>query len=167
MDLAATASLIVATFELSVVRGVVNAIRTADISSGRGISASPLGPDPSPDIAPRIHLHPAAVYEPNDAVRAGATYPAPRYENRTAPLSGGGVPRHDSACEPQFNAAVCGWLTSDAVKPACPEEGPIPPVWKKLPPVPPSGFSRPRRVVKVVRQQPDIHHRGTLVDIHI
>jgi hypothetical protein len=159
VDLAAAASLIVATFELSVVRGVIGAIRTADISSGKGISATPLGPDPNPDIAPRLHVQPAATYEPRVHI-----HPVPRYEGRAAVRP---AEQYEPARESQYNAAACGWMTADAPKPACPNEGPIPPVWKQLPPVRPPDCGRARRMVKVIRQQPDVRHRGTLVDIHI
>jgi hypothetical protein len=158
VDLAAAASLIVATFELSVVRSVIGAIRTADISSGKGVSATPLGPDPTPDIAPRVHVRPSDAYEPRVHV-----HPAPVYEERPIRRTD----RYEPTREVQYNAAACGWVTPEAVKPACSNEGPIPPVWKQLPPVPPSDCGRPRRVIKVIRQQADIRHRVALVDIHI
>ena len=171
MDLAGAASLIVATFELSVVRGVIDAIRTADIHSGRQLAASGLGPAPNPDVSPRLQVRAGDVYEASDDGRRNVSgcY-APRYGNRAAPQAFGylsGTVRYVAAREPQYNSAACGWECTDAVKPACPNEGPIPPVWKQLPPLPPRGLARAQRVVKVVRQQPDIHHRGAIVDIHI
>ncbi|HEX8914334.1 MAG TPA: hypothetical protein VF796_18445 [Humisphaera sp.] len=155
MGLESIASLIVASSELSVVRLLRDAIRTADISSGRGMPASPLGPAPTPDIAPRRHIEPEPVYEPRRHIR-----PAPRFEERPVFRT----VYYETRVEPAPAAAPSAECAC-AVAPKPAIEGLIPPVWKQLPPVavdPP-----PRRPVKVLRHQPDIRHKGIVVDLHV
>jgi len=149
----AIASLIVASSELSVVRLLRDAMRTADLASGRGQPATPLGPAPTPDIAPRRHIEPEPVYEPRRHIR-----PAPWYEERPVFRT----VRYETKVERSVDVtASCE--CSSAPKP--PIEGLIPPVWKQLPPV--AADHPPRRPVKVVRHQPDIRHKGIIVDLHV
>lgn len=156
MDLATTASLIVAAFELSSVRLVRDAMRTADLSAGRGQSATPLGPAPNPAVAPGRVIRPEPRYEPRPVI-----HPAPRLDTRAVRAA----VRHEpvTACGPCCDAGV-GPLTT---RPVPAVERPIPPVWATLPPVAPEHPASRRRLVKVTRYQPDTRHKGIVVDVHV
>ena len=166
MGLEATASLVVAAFELSAVQLVRGAIRTADLSSGRGQSATPLGPDPNPVFGGqgstggtvRFHVDPEPVYEPRRHLR-----PAPRYEERTVYYTVRSEPRYEQA---DNDAARAGASACPSPAPSsCSMDGLIPPVWKSLPPV--EHPAPPRRVVRVVRQHPGTVRKGLVVDVHV
>jgi hypothetical protein len=156
VGLETTAALIIATFDLSVVRSIRGAMRTADISAGRGQAASPLGP--APDPSPRRHIHPEPTYERRPVIRA-----TPRHEVRTV----GYTVQYEASREAKYDPSGPPVAYAETCRPCCPVEGPIPPVWKQLPPVPQRIPSAPRRIIKVIRQQPDIRHKGIVVDIHI
>ena len=166
MGLEATASLIVAAFELSAVQLVRGAIRTADLSSGRGQSATPLGPDPNPVFggpggaagSGRFGIDPELVYEPRRHI-----HPAPRYEGRTVYYTVRHVPRIEQADNEA--ARACAQSVPATTVPAYTSDGPIPPVWKTLPPVehPP----HPRRVVRIVRQHRGALQKGLVLDVHV
>jgi hypothetical protein len=157
VDLATTASLIVATFDLALVRSIRGAIHAADVNSGRGQPASGLGPAPNPEPERRFHIHPEPEYEPRPHI-----HPMPRVEPRTIVY----VVRFEARLEPQFNAAP-PVPSVEVVRPVCPIEGPFPPVWKQLPPIAPRNAWSPRRVIKVAHLQPDIRHKGLVIDMHI
>jgi hypothetical protein len=156
VGLETTAALIIATFDLSVVRSIRGAIRTADISAGRGQPASPLGP--APDPTPRRHIVPEPIID-----RRTVIHPSSTNEVRTLAYT----VRYEARPEVQYNLAGPPVTDAETCRPCCPVEGPIPPVWKQLPPVQQRIPLAPRRVVKIIRQQPDIRHRGIVVDIHI
>jgi hypothetical protein len=156
VDLAATAALIVATFDLAVVRSIRGAIRAADIASGRGQPASGLGPAPNPQPQRRLHIHPEPVYEPRRHI-----HPYPKFEERTVVYT----IRFEQSVEAQLNAGPCPPV--EIVTPVCPVEGPFPPVWKQLPAIPLPDRVTPRRVVKVAHLQPDIRHKGLVIDMHV
>lgn len=155
MDLATTASLIVATFDLAVVRSIRDAIRTADISSGRQQPVSGLGPAPNPE--PRRHIHPEPVYEPRPHI-----HPTPKFEERTIYYSVRFKPCGDSI-QPPICAPVIPIDVAPAVK--CPTECPLPPIWATLPPVPERAPASPSRVIKMVVTRSDIEIRGAVLDV--
>ena len=153
VSLASTASLIVATFELSVVRSIRGAMLAADIASGRGQPVSGLGPAPNPDVEPRRHFHPEPVYE-----RRQHIHPTPRFELRTIHYT----IQYEAGLEQQYNA--CAAVSPTGAADTVVKVSPFPPVWKTLPPVEhPAPIRRP---VKVIRHHPDIRHRGIVIDVH-
>jgi hypothetical protein len=149
------ASLVVATFELKEVQLVRDAIRTADISSGKGQPVSKIGPAPNnfdrrfhfhpePKIEPRRHIHPEPVIEPRRHIR-----PPDRFE-----------PSGPRRVEPPDVVVI-------PVPVPCPKRGhTIQPPWKVLPwqqePAP-----RVAPKIKVVVKPPDIALKGTLIDCFI
>jgi hypothetical protein len=150
------ASLVVATFDLKAVEAVVDAMRAADIVSGKGQPVSKLGPapdnferrfhfHPEPVIEPRRHVHPEPVIEPRRHIR-----PADRYE-----------PSHGRVNPPD--------VVVIPVPVPCPRHGhhnPIEPPWKKLPwQQDPAPHVAPK--VKVVVKPPDMALKGTLIDCFI
>ena len=166
MGLETTASLIVAAFELSAVRLIRDAIRTADLSSGRGQSATPLGPDPNPVFAGpagpagsgRFSVHPEPVYEPRRHI-----HPTPHYEQRTVYYT----VRHEARFEQADNdaARACPLLSGEHGAPASSLESPIPPVWTTLPPV--EHPAPPERIRRVIRQHTNAVRKGLVVDVHV
>jgi hypothetical protein len=150
------ASLIVATFDLKEVQLVRDAIRTADISSGKGQPVSKIGPAPNnfdqrfhfhpePKIEPRRHIHPDPVIEPRRHIR-----PVDRFEPSNA--LGGKAP--DVIVIP--------------VPVPCPKHHghTIQPPWKVLPwQQEPAPHVAPK--IKVVVKPPDIALKGTLLDCFI
>lgn len=96
MGLESNISLLVATFDLAIVKSIRDAIRTADLASGKQFPITAIGPSPNPLIGcgirkdcyedrkhflaepvyeRRLHVHPTPVYEPREVIR-----PAPRVE---------------------------------------------------------------------------------------
>ncbi|QOV89974.1 hypothetical protein [Humisphaera borealis] len=153
MSPADTASLIIATFDLGVVRSIRGAMLAADIASGRGQPASGLGPAPNPRFEDRRHFHPGPRYEPRPHI-----HPTPKYEPRTIHYT----VRYEVGLEQQHNActAVVPSVEVDSVA----KVAGVPAVWKSLPPV---EHDEPiRRPIKVIRHHPDIRHRGIVIDVH-
>ena len=149
------ASLVVATFELKAVEAVVDAMRGADIASGKGQPVSKLGPapdnferrfhfHPEPKIEPRQHIHPDPVIEPARHVR-----PVDRFE--------------PSNC----NSAKSPDVVVIPVPVPCHKHGhTIQPPWKVLPwQQEPAPHVAPK--IKVVVKPPDIALKGTLIDCFI
>lgn len=150
-------SLLVAALDLKLVQLVRGAIRTADLSSGKGAPASGLGPAPNPDIGlrrhlepepviePRRHIHPTDYYEPRQVIHPKpcvAPCPCP-----PAPL----CPPEPDYYPPIPIAPVATYATSS----------PIQPPWKILPwQNPPAA----RPIVKIVIKRTDIVHKGSLID---
>ena len=143
-------SLLVAALDLQLVRSIRDAIRTADIESGRGQPASGLGPaptlierrfriEPEPEILPRKRIEPEPRIEPREVIR-----PADRYE-----------PRDERDLIP---------VPVECYKPC--KKHTLEPPWKVLPweqPLP----CRVEPKVKVVVRPPDIVHKGSLIDFFI
>lgn len=161
-----TASRLVAAFELSAVQLIRGAIRTADLSSGRGTSATPLGPDPNPPVGRSggsggFPGRSEPVYE-----RRAHIHPTPRYEQRTVYYSVQYKARFEQAAN---DAAACACPLPFAVAgPAaspCPTAGLIPPVWKTLPPV--EHPTPVRRIVTITRHRTGARHAGLVVDVHV
>jgi hypothetical protein len=141
-------SLIVASADLKVVQLLRDAIRTADIHSGKRLAVSKLGPapteirprfkhDPEPEILPRKRIDPVPRIEPRKVV-----HPVDRFEPREAEVVLVPVPVY-----------VC-------------KKSPIEPPWKVLPwELPLEAPVRPQVKLKV--RPPDIVHKGSLIDFFI
>jgi hypothetical protein len=143
-------SLIVASADLRVVQLLRDAIRTADIQSGRGQPVSGLGPapthierrfrvQPETEILPRKRIEPEPRIEPRQVIR-----PADQFEPRECDL----VP-----------------VPVECYRP-CTTRSPVEPPWKVLPWEMPIDCRVPPRVKAVVRP-PDIIHKGSLIDFFI
>jgi hypothetical protein len=144
------ASLIVASLDLELVRLIRGAIRVADLSSGKGVPASGLGPAPNPE--PRRHLNPEPVIEPRRHF-----HPEPTYEPRRVLQSS---PRIEIK-PPQVVYAIQPAEPSEIPAP-CHSRSPIKPPWRVLPwnqPLP------PRPVFKIVVKRPDITHIGRSLNL--
>jgi hypothetical protein len=151
----ASASLIIAAAELSVVRLIRGAMRAADLGAGRCEAVSGLGPAPNCDCDcydDRRHIEPTAVYEPRRHIE-----PTPRYEARTVYYS-----IEYEARPRQVEGASAVAIPIDLPSPARPPV--FPPVWKVLPPI--EADLPVRRPIKIVRHHPDIRHRGIVIDVH-
>ena len=146
-DLENNASLIVAALDLQLVRLLRGAIRTADLSSHHG-DRGVFGP--AAVIEPRPRHHPDPLIEPRIRIR-----PTPRFEPRPVlhPTPRLEASRNDAAC-------------AAPPPPECPPPGspslPLQPPWKVLPwervPSPPP-------IVKINFVRPDIHDKGSLIDL--
>jgi len=154
------ASLIVATFDLKVVQSIRDAIRTADISSGRPQPVSGLGPAPNPqNWERRFRLHPEPVIEPRRHF-----HPEPKIEPREIKYT----VRYKPVCVPLPSCPPPEFVVLPVPAAAkCPEEGPLPPVWAKLPPIPIKPPSPPRRVIKMSAVRSDIPIKGIVLDVQI
>lgn len=161
MGLEATASLIVATFDLMVVRSVRDAMRTADIASGKGQPATPLGPAPTflRATGTGYKTGPAAVYEPREHVRL-----APKVEPRIVVETVHYEARYEAQCN---LAASVGAAAPEIPVTACVGVPAIPPVSAQLPPVPPHRFGAPRQPAKIIRTRTETIRTGMLVDLHV
>ena len=142
-DLQTQASLIVATMELSVVKLLRGAIRTADLSGQRQDLLIP-----APTIESRRHLTPEPVVEPRRHIRPAAIYEPSRIEHQHPR-----VERTALACP-------------------CPPPPPVPmksmnpiqPPWKVLPW---EKAPQPRQTVKVHRHHTDVIRKGSVLDLFV
>jgi hypothetical protein len=142
--LSSSASLIVALAGLSEVQSVINAIRTADLTSAAARLPTVAGPCdtycPCPTLArqpcylPRRVIHPTPRYLPRPVL-----HPTPRVEPNVSP------PPHPTARTPHITA------------------GPQPP-WKIMPWQEPA---KPASVIKVCVRPPDMLTKGNLIDLFI
>lgn len=148
-DLATTASLIVATLDLKVVKLLRAAIRSADLQgqAGRHSAVSPAA-----TAEPRHHRRPDLICEPRRHIcppvyaSRRVCHAAPRIVSESAPRR---------ACDPRDKP--CGPESAD-------KSSPIQPPWKTLP------WQEPPRVamkVKVVEYRTDIINKGSLIDYFI
>ena len=142
-DLENNASLLVASLDLQLVRLLRDAIRTADLSSGAGAP----GFGPAAVVEPRPRHHPDPLIEPRPRVR-----PTPRFE-----------PRPVIHPTPRIEASL-----NDAARVAppdpCPPRSPLQPPWKVLPW---EQVVSPPALIKINVVRPDIHHKGSLIDLFI
>lgn len=91
-DLQSSALLLVAAAELNLVKGVIDAIRTADLSSAKGCGpGSGCTERPTDRFEPRTVLHPTPEYLPRPVIHPTPTYlprpvlhPEPRVEPEPA-----------------------------------------------------------------------------------
>jgi hypothetical protein len=139
--------LLVAALDLKLVRLLRDAIRTADIASGRGQPVSGLGPAPT-NIGPRKRIEPQPLIEPRKHI-----HPTPRFEPRPVIHL---TPRVETP-----PPAVCP--PAEPEKPRIAKSFLAPP-WKLLPCEQPR---QPTIVVKVIKRKPDILRKGTLIDCFI
>lgn len=138
-------NLLVAALDLSVVRSIRDAIRTADLSAGG--RPGPLGTiQKAVTIAPRQVIHPEPRIEPRKVIHA-----EPRIEPRRVIHP---TPRYEVLPPIQ----VCAEQTEHV-----PNLGsPLPPPWKQ--PI----WETPlpvKPVIKLVVHRPDIHNKGSLIDV--
>jgi len=123
-------------------------MRAADIASGRGQAATPLGPapDPQPCFTGRRCYTPEPVYEPRRHI-----HPTPRYEPRPVIHL---RPRVEVEPPIIIPAEPCR-EKDDCLKP------PFLPPWKLLPwELPP----QPIQKVKLLQVKPDIVRKGSIID---
>ncbi len=141
--------LIVAALDLKLVQLLRGAMRAADIASGRGQAATPLGPAPDPEPQRRFHYTPEPVIEPRRHF-----HPSPIYER---PLVIHLRPRF---VEPPPIPLPAPMEPESPHKP----KSPFVPPWKLLP-----WENAPQtiQVIKVVKRTPDIVRKGTLLDCFI
>jgi len=154
-NLADTASLLAATLDLKLVESLIDAIRTADITTaaelGNRSCAAASGPapciqpatciNPAPVVEPRINYHPEPYFEPR-----------PVYYYCAAPFQG--------SCRAPVEVKV--ECVGPARVPDC--ELPFQPPWKVLP------WQNPPPVilkVKVVGHRPDEAQKGRMIDLFI
>jgi hypothetical protein len=148
-NLADTASLLAATLDLKLVESLINAIRTADLTSAAELGNRSGVPTPAPTpcvhpapvFEPRIHYHPEPYFEPR-----------PIFYYSAAPLHG--------PCPAPVEVKV--ECVGPARGPDC--EFPFQPPWKVLP------WQNPPPVilkVKVVGHRPDEAQKGRMIDLFI
>jgi hypothetical protein len=146
-------SLITATADLRVVSLLRDAIRTADLHSGKRLPIAEIGPapntierrfrvQPETEILPRKRIEPMPRIEPRRVIR-----PADRFEPCGEKLVPVPIPDPSCPCKPRFKS-------------------PIQPPWKVLPWQAPAAV-RPAPRIKVVVRPPDIVHKGSLIDFFI
>ncbi len=150
--LPANLQLLVAAFDLKLVKSLRSAIRTADLSSGKGMPAAAIGPAPSTSASQQ----PAAVYEPRRHI-----HPEPKIEPRRhiVPSSIYAIDHGWRACDPPTIVFV----------PVCPEgvrptKLTLDPPWKN---VPWNNPPEPPPITKVIVRINDKHRRGQMIDLFI
>jgi hypothetical protein len=153
VGLDASIATLVATLDLQLVKaitGAMNAVNAnAGNSCGKAIDGVPISHkrdcfesrpviDPTPRILPRKVYHPTPRIEPRPVF-----HPTPRIEPRNAP----------AAVPPSTEPAPCEKTKS-----------PLLPPWKTLP----CEVKEPAPLqIKMIVQRPDIHHKGSLIDLFI
>jgi hypothetical protein len=150
VGLDSSVNLLVASLDLQLVRLLRSAIRVADLSSGRGLSASGLGP--APNIEPRRRFCPEPDIEPRRVIR-----PEPRIEPRQVIH-----PEPRIECNPPQTAYSLEAIDPASMQAICNHRSPIEPPWRVLPweqPLP------PQPVFKIMVKRPDIQPRGRLLNV--
>jgi hypothetical protein len=145
-SLQTSVSLIVATLDLTLVKLLRSAIRTADISGAKEKGSSLLSPAAS--FEPRRVIHPEPRYEQRHLLHPPSTRTVRTVERLAAPL-----PPLQPPC-----ITLCLPDTSHGTP------SPIRPPWLILPwenPAPPA------KVIKVFVHPPDNTHKGSLIDCFI
>jgi hypothetical protein len=146
--------LIVAGLDLQLVRFLRQAIRSADLSSGKALPVHPLGPAPTfSGGGTRARVEPEPRFDPRPVIE-----PTPRFEPRRW------LRPHDAAC-PKPPAPPEPAVVEPEVPRA--DRSPIEPPWKVLPAPEPSAPAQPSPKVKPAVQRPDLYLRGTMLDIFI
>jgi len=135
--------LLVATLDLQLVRLLRDAIRTADLSSGKGSvgvgaagsGARPIA-TPTPRIGPRPVIHPTVRIEPR-------------------------MSAHPVKADPPVDIVVLSTVQPEQSRI---KQSPIQPPWKVLPWEKPS---QPEPKLKVIERRPDVPVKGTVFDVFI
>ena len=143
MGLVDNVNLLVASLDLKLVQLVRGAMRAADAAGGRGCSAHPLGPAPTP-VGRLVH-RPQSRIDPRPVI-----HPTPRFEPRPV--------LHPRPAE-----------APPAAPPASPEvpritRSPLEPPWKVLPWEAPPALP-PK--TKIIVKPPDLPNKGRLFDVFI
>lgn len=144
-SLQSEASLIVAAMDLSLVRTLRQAIRTADLSQA---AYNQQRTGPAAIYEPRQHIHPEPLYEPRPHI-----YPSPRYEARPIIHVHPRVEQQALDCPLKTPAPA-------ASKP----ENPTQPPWKVLPWENPL---QPCQPIKVHPHHTDLTHKGMMLDLFV
>lgn len=142
---------IVATLDLQLVRLLRDAMRVADVSSAKDNCCGPLRNDFRCDrFEQRPVIHPEPRYE-----RRQVIHPEPRYEPRPVIHPTPRIEEQNNCCPPP---PCCEPDPCEKTK------SPLLPPWKTLP----CDIKVPAPVqIKIVVQRPDIHHKGSLIDLFI
>jgi hypothetical protein len=143
---------VVAALDLKLVRLV-----RAAMAGGGGPAGGLVGKaGPEPVIGPRKRHEPEPVIEPRKRIE-----PEPVIEPRKR-LSGGGL-----RCD--CPAALPPVAPTEPVEKASRSTSPIEPPWKVLPWELPLDVdrARPLRKIKVIQPRPDIHCKGSVIDLFI
>lgn len=146
VDLAASASLIVATLDLKMVQSVIGAMRAADKASHHCGPCGRFDAIENQVICRRFRLHPTPVIEPRQVI-----HPTPRILPRPVIHPQPRVEPQPPPCEPELHCHEA---------PKCLP----PPPWKVLPwkiPIPP-----PVQIKRVIHRT-DVKHKGSLIDLFI
>ena len=136
-------NLLVASLDLQLVRLLRDAIRTADLSSGKGAGiggAAGVGPRPVATPTPRIESRPVI-------------HPTLRIEPRMS--------AHPVKPEPPVDVVV---ISTHEPEQSRIKQSPIQPPWKVLPWEKPS---EPEPKLKVIQRRPDVPVKGTVFDVFI
>lgn len=145
-------SLIVASLDLQLTRLLRQAIRSADVASGRGQPVTELGPAPTPPAWCYGSIKPQPEIEPRQTIT-----PTPRFEPR--PVIG------VCGCESrEVNPSLPPPEVAPPVDPEAPRlvRSPLEPPWKQLPWEIPA---QPAPKVKVIVKPPDLQKTGTVFDL--
>lgn len=139
MGLTENISLLTATLDLKLIQMLRQAMQPVNQGCGR----LPFASTPAAVYQPRQHLHPTPAIQPRQVI-----HPTPRIAMRKVIQP-----------SPQLNPGN----PPPALQPTSGKPfSPIPPVWKKLPPVHHNPVAAPK--IKVVHRPPDIIHKGSLID---
>lgn len=150
MGLESSVGLVVATLDLQLVRLVRAAMNSGGPGGGTGMT------HPAPVIEPRRRIQPEPVIEPRRHLQ-----PEPRFEARAVLRSG--------ETRPSCREAIAFAPPTEPVETATHSSSPIEPPWKVLPweDRPEFAAARPVRKIKVIAARPDIHCKGSLIDLFI
>ncbi len=156
MNLAAAASLIVATSELKVVQLIRGAMQNADAAAGHGCAGLALGPascgtigcGPAATIEPRRTIHPTPRFTSRVVF-----HPTPRFEPRPIDRAQQAAPAGEVAPSEPETARV----TPSPLSPPW-----AMPVWR----MPIEATVAPRKL-KAPAAAHDIHNRGVMLDLFI
>jgi hypothetical protein len=139
---------IVATLDLQLVRLLRDAMNVADVNSAKDIAGVPTSQ--SDRFEQRPVIHPEPRYEPRQVI-----HPTPRYEPRPVIHPTPRIEQQNNCCPPP---PPCEPDPCETIK------SPLLPPWKTLP----CDIRQPAPVqIKIIVQHPDIHHKGSLIDLFI
>lgn len=141
---------IVATLDLQLVRLLRDAMHVADVSSAKADGSDSFRNDFRSDrFEQRPVIHPEPRYEPRRVI-----HPEPRYEPRPVIHPTPRIEEQNNNCPPP----CCEPGPCEKTK------SPLLPPWKTLP----CDIKVPAPVqIKMIVQHPDIHHKGSLIDLFI
>lgn len=146
-------SLVVATLDLQLVKSITSAMNAVNANGkccDKAIDGVPVSHtrdcfERRPVIEPTLRINPRKVYNPTPRIEPRRVFhPTPRIDTRN---------NTPSALPPTTEPAPCEKTKS-----------PLLPPWKTLP----CEVKEPAPVqIKMIVQRPDIHHKGSLIDLFI